>query len=255
VTDESELYRTKQKIEDDDEALLAQARAAWEAKHPGEPWGQDDDWEDEDEVNLTATAVTYRTLNEAYDLFNQSLFAGELPEVLITMQRSRRSRGFFSSRRFAHRRAKEVLDEVALNPATFENRTDREIASTLVHEMTHVWQHHFGQPSRNGYHNREWANKMIEIGLMPSRTGKPGGKKTGQTCSHYIIDGGVFDREWQLMAESGFRFDYQDRPTNGPETPAKLKLKYTCPGCSISVWGKPGLGILCETCGERLATR
>jgi hypothetical protein len=35
------------------------------------------------------------------------------------------------------------VDEIALNPATFRNRTDREICSTLVHEMVH---HGQGRP-------------------------------------------------------------------------------------------------------------
>jgi hypothetical protein len=29
--------------------------------------------------------------------------------------------------------------------------------STLVHEMAHLQQNHFGKSSRTGYHNKEWA--------------------------------------------------------------------------------------------------
>jgi hypothetical protein len=32
--------------------------------------------------------------------------------------------------------------------------------STLFHEKAHLWQHHFGNPSRTGYHNKEWAACM-----------------------------------------------------------------------------------------------
>jgi hypothetical protein len=42
-----------------------------------------------------------------------------------------------------------------------------------VHEMAHVWQHAHGKPSRNGYHNKEWAAKMDERGLIPSDTHPP----------------------------------------------------------------------------------
>ncbi len=50
--------------------------------------------------------------------------------------------------------------------------------STLVHEMCHVWQHHTpAKKCRGGYHDRVWGAKMEEIGLMPSNTGLPGGKK------------------------------------------------------------------------------
>ena len=65
--------------------------------------------------------------------------------------------------------------EIALNPDTFEDRTDMEILNTLAHEMCHLWQHYFGKPSRGGYHNREWATMMEKIGLMPSSTSEPGG--------------------------------------------------------------------------------
>jgi predicted SprT family Zn-dependent metalloprotease len=111
------------------------------------------------------------------------------------MQRRRGSRGYFANSRFSHRRDDEVIDEIALNPATFLDCTDREIVSTAVHEMVHQWQHMFGKPGRRGYHNREWARKMVEIGLIPSHTGEPGGKQTGQRVSHHIEEGGLFDQK------------------------------------------------------------
>ena len=35
---------------------------------------------------------------------------------------------------------------------------------------------------------------MGAIGLIPSDTGAPGGKQTGQKVSHYIAGGGRFER-------------------------------------------------------------
>jgi predicted SprT family Zn-dependent metalloprotease len=79
----------------------------------------------------------------------------------------------------------EVTDEIALNPSCFKDRADAQIFSTLVHEMVHLWQFHFGSSSRSGYHNREWADRMEQLGLMPSYTGEPGGERTGQRVTHY----------------------------------------------------------------------
>jgi predicted SprT family Zn-dependent metalloprotease len=166
------------------------------------------------------------------------------------MQRRRRSRGFFAARRFAHRRGIGIVDEIALNPAAMQDRSDEQIASTVVHEMVHHWQEHFVKPGRGRYHNKQWAAKMEEIGLIPSHTGAPGGKRTGQAVSHYIQDGGLFQKQRKRLAERGFSFDYQDRITNGPETVRKLKVRYACPICSIHVWGKPALRIACVNCGE-----
>src|SRR5246127_2499165 len=124
------------------------------------------------------TEAVYKDLLYAYDYFNDVLFGGKLPPCLITMQRKPRARGYFSYERFNSRRdEQDTTDEIALNPIAFQDRTDEEILSTLVHEMVHLWQYHFGSPSRSGYHNREWADMMKRLGLPPSDTGKPGGPR------------------------------------------------------------------------------
>ena len=80
----------------------------------------------------------------------------------------------------ASKDGKEVTDEIALNPSHFRDRSTEQSLSTLVHEMTHLEQHHFGKPSRAGYHNKQWAGMMKAVGLIPSDTGAPGGKEVGQ---------------------------------------------------------------------------
>jgi predicted SprT family Zn-dependent metalloprotease len=99
----------------------------------------------------------------------------------------------FAEGRFGTVDGCETTDEIALNPSHFRSRTTAEVLSTLVHEMAHLWQHHHGKPSRASYHNKEWAVKMRALGLIPSDTGQPGGKQTGQKVSHYIEEGGAFD--------------------------------------------------------------
>jgi hypothetical protein len=76
----------------------------------------------------------------------------------------------------------------------FRERSNEQSLSTLVHEMTHLDQRHFGKPSRAGYHNKEWAKLMRDVGLIPSDTGAPGDKEVGQRVSHYIEAGGRFER-------------------------------------------------------------
>src|SRR5262245_14971271 len=43
---------------------------------------------------------------------------------------------------------------------TSNNAAPSQILSTLVHEMVHGEQHHYGKPSRGGYHNKQWADWM-----------------------------------------------------------------------------------------------
>ena len=91
------------------------------------------------------------------------LFGGLLPNVLVTLQRHAKSRGYFSPERFRGRVKEAIAHAFALNPDGFTDRTDEEILSTLVHEMVHVWQQTFGKPPRRAYHDRQWAAKRKEV--------------------------------------------------------------------------------------------
>lgn len=56
---------------------------------------------------------------------------------------------------------------------------------------------------------------MISIGRMPSNTGKPGGKKTGQQMMEYPIDGGLFIEPCKgLVKNQEFDQLWHDRTTN-----------------------------------------
>lgn len=200
------------------------------------------------------TRTTYQGLTEAYDFFNQRLFGGRLPRCLITMQRQRGAYGYFAGKRFGTRDGQEVTDEIALNPAHFRSRTTRASLSTLAHEMCHLEQDHFGKPSRKAYHNREWAGMMKAIGLMPSDTGLPGGKETGQKVSHYIEAGGPFDCACAELEKSGFAVRYVELwgDEQARKKKAASKTKYTCPDCGLNAWGKPEIHIVCGDCDERM---
>ena len=138
------------------------------------------------------TKTEYQGFQQAYDFFNRELFDKGLPQVLVTLQRHANTRGYFSPERFNGRIDETAVHELALNPDTFSGRTDEMILSTLAHEMAHVWQQTHGKPSRRGYHDRQWAAKMREIGLQPSSTGETGGKETGQNVSQYICPECIF---------------------------------------------------------------
>ena len=96
---------------------------------------------------------------------------------------------------FIDREGNQKRDEICLNPRHFlANTGDLELLQTLVHEQVHQWQFQFGKPSLRTYHNREWAEKMLSIGLIPSDTGRPGGKMTGQKMADYPAEDGEFLR-------------------------------------------------------------
>lgn len=199
------------------------------------------------------TPKTYNSLQHAYDFFNKALFAGELPPCLVTLQRQAKAYGYFAGERFGSLDGREKHDEIAMNPAHFAERSTEEILSTLAHEMAHLWQHHFGKPSRAGYHNKEWASKMLAIGLVPSDTGAEGGKQVGQKISHYILPCGLFEKAYLDLEKAGFDPFYLDlwgdeaqRKTR--KAKAASKTKFTCPECQMNAWAKASAKLICGEC-------
>ena len=206
------------------------------------------------------TEATYEAFQTAYDRFNRDLFGMSLPPCLITLQRKdKRTLGYFWGDRFGEIGGVGRTDEIAMNPQHFISRDARESLSTLAHEMVHLWQHHFGKASRSGYHNKQWASKMKEVGLYPSSTGELGGKEVGQKMTHYIVDGGPFDLSYSSLQTEGFAlpwgeiidkaegYDAEGDEDSGGENKTN-RVKYICPGCDTKVWGKPALEIYCGPC-------
>lgn len=217
--------------------------------------------------------------------FNLALFDGALRAPLLTIKRGLGSLGYFSAARWV--RNSERIPEIALNSELFAERSWLSLMQTVVHQQCHAWQHQFGRPSRPGYHNAEWAEQMEKLGLVPSVTGEPGGRKTGQHILEYPIIGGPFIRACAAFAENEMKLPLTGRFAKAAEwkgdTPpfevglpkkvlnrlcapvgsmtddveisqrdglrvAKRKVKYSCPLCGTIVWGRSGLGLKCQKC-------
>jgi hypothetical protein len=217
------------------------------------------------------TEDQFLSYQNIFDYFNEVLFEGQLPGVLLNFSRKAKTHGFFAPERWEDGK-KSRSHEISLNPETLE-RESVLVFSTLVHEMVHLWQQEFGKPSRTAYHNQEWADKMESVGLIPSNTGQPGGKKTGQSVSHYILAGGPFENAFEAMPEDLKRLpftaiEYIQKPAAGAEgsgegeedgdgegktkkkgkNKSQYKAKFTCPDCGQNAWGKEDLSILCNNC-------
>lgn len=198
------------------------------------------------------TECEAQSLQRAYDHLNEFLFDGTLSPVMLLLHRHRGALGYFRPDAFSERGAEGFkVHEVALNPDTFRGRNDLEILSTLAHEQAHQWQQEYGKPPRKCYHDKQWANKMEEIGLMPSTTGQEGGKRTGQRVSHYIIPGGRFEVAAQKLLADGFRFALDGNPSL-PIPAKKTKIKYTCEPCEVNAWAKPDVKLICGNCGSEM---
>jgi predicted SprT family Zn-dependent metalloprotease len=184
---------------------------------------------------VTAEAPTvrmYAELRYAYDFFNQRLFNGALPGCMLTLQREKRSVGYFSANRFGNTEGKTV-DEIALNPEWFAVTPIVETLQTIAHEMAHQWQAHFGKPARGRYHNTEWADKMESIGLQPFG---PDGKRIGDAIGDKPIRGGRFlEAVDELVSKQGFGLTWYDRVTPiGAHAADALRVERELAGTPVS---------------------
>lgn len=149
-------------------------------------------------MSNTPTKEFYSFFEYLFDYYNSHLFNGELENPLIVITRKANVFGYYIPKKWMSPN-NELIDELAINPQTFFKYPLIEICQTVVHEMCHQWQHNFGNPTRIGYHNKEWADKMISIGLMPSSTGKEGGKTVGQKMADYTLENEMFAQKTDLL--------------------------------------------------------
>jgi len=225
---------------------------------------------------LTAHRSIYDSLTVAFKHFNAELFGNQLPEVVITLTRKARCAGYFRTSAYYNRKVSlseltteqlytQFRHEIALNPDLFSEPTEKTY-STLVHEMVHLQQAVYGTMPRNGYHDKEWAGMMELVGLIPSTTGLPGGRKTGQNMSDYVETGGRYQKSYKKLVSKGDTLRWAGvplaqadevrltDPDNPPpsntdnETKRKSKTKYSCLECGLNAWAKPNVNIKCGDC-------
>lgn len=149
----------------------------------------------------------YSYLQSAFDFFNDRLFDNELPPVVFTITRKKNVCGFFRKDNWVTEDG-TTIHEISFNPAYFITASPLEFFQTMCHEQTHLYISHIGKDSRASYHNQAWADKMIEIGLMP--VGK-NGAVTGQKVSDRPIPGGRFEKACVEFFSAGYRLAMVDR--------------------------------------------
>tara|TARA_R110000868_G_scaffold142532_3_gene359947 strand:- start:1951 stop:2613 length:663 start_codon:yes stop_codon:yes gene_type:complete len=212
--------------------------------------------------DYSPTAETYGDFQTAYQALNMALFDGRLPDVMFTLARTRHANGYIIPEGFNQITGAsdaQSVAEIGLNPETFAERTAEQVLSTIAHEMVHFDQHLNGKPSPYGYHNKEFARLMLDIGLQTSDTGKPGGRPVGPHMTHYVIEGGRFQREAQDLIAQGWALRYASPVMTDDAKQRKTarkasKTKYHCFHCGANAWARPGARIACGEHGDALPT-
>ncbi|XAI96391.1 sprT-like family protein [Microcystis phage Mel-JY33] len=199
-----------------------------------------------------ASKETYDAIDEAFMFFNAELFESRLPHPFFTLQRKKGAHGYFWAEQYQNRGKTETAHEIALNPLTM-CRDTKTVLSTLVHEMVHLEQQEYGTPGKGGNHNKEWGEFMDRIGLTPTSTGQPGGKRTGRKVTHMIVEGGPFDVACDKLLSLGYSLHWHATEQQLKAKPKDLsKVKHTCPCCGQNAWGKLGIRIVCGDCEEMM---
>jgi hypothetical protein len=109
---------------------------------------------------------------------------------------------------------------------------------------------------KTSWHNREWSEKMKEIGLYPTDTGLPGGKDAGRHMTHYIVEGGAYERAYAKIQRSGLKLTWESglgyarEKSKAKAASTASKTKFICSTCEAAIWGKPSTRTLYAICHE-----
>lgn len=223
-------------------------------------------------------SLTYKAI---FDKLNKELFDGQLGEVMCTFSRNKNVvGGYFSPDKWEDDDG-NLIPEIAINANLMLVSEPHDLYNTLIHEMLHQWQFEHGKPSRNGYHNQEWADKAKEIGLRPT---DGNGKETGQAINTEFIEDGPAqmvvaemltkdDYIWpyyadHLMVDEGGKTRPQtegEQSTEGQKENSEVetkqpprsgsRTKYTCSVCGLNAWAKHGASLLCGECNRALVAQ
>ncbi len=198
---------------------------------------------------MKPTQAQFEAYQKIFDYFNQALFHDSLPDCMLRFSRHKKGNHKQFTAEGWEGKAGQKMPEISLSLKSVRERPPQEVMGMLVREMVHLWQETYGNPSRKGYYNREWADRMEEVGLIASSTGKAGRKRTGQWLRHYVEEGGQFERAYEKMPVEYLLPFGPSYVNEGAKKTYSEKVKYNCEGCGVKVWGKSGLGLVCQ-CGS-----
>ncbi len=232
------------------------------------------------------TLIIASELQNLHSHINQEFFGGELSEAVLTLdQTSKVSCGHFKPDSFISKNG-TFAHEIGIGAGFVLKASPEEIISTMGHEMAHqaIWEQSEKKPS-SGYHCKSWAILMEgTLGLVPSDTGREGGKKTGYRMCEYILPGGPFEHfitelicgqfsiSWALATEELRAYRLAEVtgknkfvegvsglsgscPADSKKKRSKGKVKFQCPSCEKPAWAASSRLLICGDCHVELVER
>ncbi len=173
-------------------------------------------------------------MNRLYDRLNGEFFSGRLPQVVISLGPDLITRyGYYH----AGRDSIGAKHKIHINSKHL-GRSESDVGITLLHEMTHVFQHLFGRVGhRQRYHNHQFALMAAGCGFR-ARVGN------GET----IQVGRKLRRKLDQFGFSNFEVMSPNAKVLAIRKPLR-KVMWKCI-CGQEVWIQKGdyLDAVCKTC-------
>ena len=173
------------------------------------------------------------------DIFNMEFFKDQpVPVPAISFEKAKvKTLGYY----LPTRNSFGIKEHISLNLVHLD-RPVWDILTTLLHEMCHSWQATYGKPSNSWFHNKEFREKMLEMGIVVN----------GKGC-HL----GVQDPFVSLLKKHAVKLNGEKDsdglikfpPKAKPKGKSKLK-KWTC-GCQAVRVGKAMFEATCDICGNK----
>lgn len=186
----------------------------------------------------------HKELNKLFKLANEKFYDNELPTANILVQSSGARKNVLS-----WCTTKEIWEiggtdyyEIVLT-AEYLNREFAEVATTLFHEMVHLYNLISDVKDTSGteYHNKKFKDEAERRGLKIERANRIGwsvttlADETKVWLENVDVDKRVFDAVRKIPAR--------------PRKKAQRTYTYTCHGCNEKILSKnPVLTVTCDLC-------
>lgn len=197
--------------------------------------------------NVYTMAELSLCMMKLYNTLNLRLFADELPKVIITFESGYKkgAYGWCYTNPTWHQ-GKNDEPRYCINvSADYLDRPIYAIASTLLHEMCHLYAIVNGikDTSRAGiYHNKRFREIAESHGLHVEEADKVGWSVSS------LADGTkqIVDDECNIKSIRIGLIRYEERPST--PKPKQSRRKYICPLCGLQVTATKYVSILCGDC-------
>lgn len=209
---------------------------------------------------MNVIGVALEELYRIFDILNRDKFDGDLPEPVITIQKTKGNvLGHFTTYKAwvnknntnEESSATDEADETSyyeinIDPRWFNSRTPSEVVETLLHEMCHYCNKLSDIKDCNGnVHNKKFKSLAEDVGLIVEKGQSVGWGYTSLSDELKVYVGEVVKPDEKAFEY--FRAGFIKAPTT--KKPRKKNLfKYTCPDCGQEVKGKKNITIKCGIC-------